>query len=144
MQHLFNSTVRVEELKRSVVDGVQQMAWTQATSGDRYGDFALTRLKCRIDMNFLRPGKDIAPAPEAGKAPDRIGVMYCDAWVPIRAGYRFVTIPNDDGEEPVKGVFDLRVNPDGAVGYKTVHHLEMQVIESIQGLTAWPGSQEED
>lgn len=139
MRHLYASTVRVEELKRTVVDGVQGMHWVQAKVGDQYADFALTRLACRIDMGFLRPGKDIAPAPEAGKAPDRIGVMFCDPWVPIRAGYRFVTIPNDDGEEPVKGVFDLRVNPDGAVGYKSVHHLEMQIIESVQNLSTWPG-----
>lgn len=139
MKHLFNSTVRVEELKRSVIDGEQSMSWVQATSGDRYGDFALTRLPCRIDMNFLRPGKDIAPAPEAGKAPDRIGVLFCAPWVPIRAGFRFVAIPNDDGTIPVPGTFDLRVNPDGAVGYHSVHHLEMQIIETVQALSAWPG-----
>jgi hypothetical protein len=139
MQHLFNSTVRAEELQRTVIDGEQAMSWSQATSGDPYGDFALTRLPCRIDMGFLRPGKDIAPAPEAGKAPDRIGVMFCAAWVPIRAGMRFVTVPNDDGSMPVAGTFELRVNPDGAIGFRDAHHLEMQVIESVQSVAKWPG-----
>ena len=76
MFHLFNSVVRVERLQLVTTDGVAEMDWAQATDPDPNAAEMLKYLECRLDMNFLRPGKDILPAPEAGKAPDRIGIMF--------------------------------------------------------------------
>jgi hypothetical protein len=143
MDHLFNSTARVEEMRLTRVDGESSMSYVQATSDDEIENFMLQRLPCRIDMGFLRPGKDIAPAPEAGKAPDRIGVLFCAPYAPLKAGQRIVTIPNDNGNWPIKGTFEIRVVPDEAIGYANVHHIEVQIIETVQNLAGeWPNGNE--
>lgn len=143
MFHLFNSVVRVERLQLVVTDGVASMDWAQATSEDPQADAMLRYLPCRLDMNFLRPGKDIAPAPEAGKAPDRLGIMFTYPYAPIKAGDRLVAIPNEWGLTPVEGTFEIRVIPDEAIDFATRHHLEVQIIETNQNLTLnnWPAEE---
>src|SRR5437870_771254 len=125
MQHLFNSVGHIERLKRTVVNGAAQTAWVPVT------DPQLAYIKCRLDLNFLRPGKD-QPAPyEAGKAPDRIGIMFCLP-LPIRAGDRLVA---DSG--PVMGTFEIRSTPDMAITARPAgHHLEIQIIETNQKLSS--------
>lgn len=146
MYHLFNSCVRVEELQLVVTDGVAAMDWAQATSEDPNAQTLLERLPCRLDMNFLRPGKDIAPAPEAGKAPDRLGIMFTYPFAPIKAGQRVVAIENDWGLIPVKGTFEIRVIPDEAQDFSKTHHLEVQIIETNQNLTMenWPAEEPDE
>lgn len=119
------------------------MSYAPATSEDEQEQFMLSRLYARLDLNFVRPGKDILPAPEAGKAPDRIGVLFTFPYAPVRAGDRLVAIPNDIGEMPVEGTFELRTKPDEAIGFASRHHLEMQVIEVNQNLTEdnWPAEE---
>lgn len=142
MQHLFPSAVRVERMQLVVVDGRATMDWSQATDPDEALNDMLQYLKCRIDMNFLRPGKDIAPAPEAGKAPDRIGILFCAPYAPIKAGDRLVTIPNEANKIPVKGTFEIRVMPDEAIDYSDQHHIEVQIIETNQALEdIWPAEE---
>lgn len=141
MYHLFNSCVRVERLQLTTTDGVASMDWAQATDpSDPQANALLQRLPCRLDMNFLRPGKDILPAPEAGKAPDRVGIMFTYEFAPIKAGDRIVAIPNDWGLIPVKGTFEIRVIPDEAQDFAKTHHLEVQIIETNQNLSLdnWP------
>lgn len=140
MDHLFNSVVRVEELRFTQVNGRAQMDWVQATDEDETLNWMLGYLPCRLDMSFLRPGKDIAPAPEAGKAPDRIGVMFCNADVPLKAGQRIVAIPNEENQIPVSGTFEIRVIPDLAIDFSSAHHIEVQILETNQALTTenWP------
>jgi len=94
----------------------------------------LSAVKCRLDLNFLRPGKDV-PAPiEAGAAPDRIGVMFCRATVPLRAGDRIVATAG-----PVKGIFDIKSIPDVALDFASGHHIEVQIVETVQNLAGvWP------
>lgn len=140
MFHLFNSVVRVERLQLVTTDGVAEMDWAQATDPDPNAAEMLKYLECRLDMNFLRPGKDILPAPEAGKAPDRIGIMFTYPYAPIKAGDRIVSIPNRDGKTPVKGTFEIRVMPDEAIDFSDQHHIEVQIIESNQNLSKdnWP------
>jgi hypothetical protein len=134
MDHLFSSVVRVEELQLTQIDGRVVMAWSLAKSpdGDKELDDLLAYLPCRLDLNFLRPGKDIAPAPVAGRAPDRIGIMFTYAFAPLRAGQRIVAIPNDEGRMPVEGTFEIRVIPDKAVDFDDAHHIEVQVLETNQ------------
>jgi hypothetical protein len=141
MDHLFNSVVRVEELQLTQEDGeLPEMNWVQATHDDPALNAMLLYLRCRIDMNFVRPGKDILPAPEAGKAPDRVGVLFTYNYAPIKAGQRLVAIENDWGIIPVPGNFEIRYIPDVAIDYSSPHHIEVQVIETAQKLTTanWP------
>lgn len=143
MEHLFNSAVRVERLQLTVVGGRPIMDWAQATDDDPALNDMLQFLKCRLDMNFLRPGKDILPAPEAGKAPDRIGIMFTSPYAPIRAGDRIVAIPNESGKTPVEGTFEIRQIPDEAIDFSERHHIEVQIIETNQQLDEdeWPAEE---
>lgn len=144
MDHLFNSAVRVERLQLSVEDGVASMSYQQATDDDPALNSMLQFLKCRIDMNFLRPGKDILPAPVAGKAPDRVGVLFTYPYAPIKAGDWLVVIDNEQNEQPVRGTFEIRVMPDEAVGFSTRHHIEVQVVEVPQSVIdagEWPAEE---
>ena len=137
MDHLYASVVRVERLQLSVTAGVPSMAWSVVEGGEY--------VPCRLDLNFVRPGKDIPAAPVAGKAPDRIGVMFYSPYEVIRAGDRVVTIPGDDGEMPVVGTFEIRVIPDTAIDYSSAHHIEVQILETNQVLVdSWPDDTEVD
>lgn len=103
-------------------------------------------LQCRIDLTFVRPGKD-QPAPlVAGRAPDRIGVCYFDLatdenGVPlVLAGDRLSCVSG-----PIFGTFEIRPIPDVAQGMSGAHHVEVQVVEVSQMLqpgspTPYPGS----
>ena len=97
------------------------------------------QLQCRLDLTFVRPGKD-QPAPlVAGRAPDRIGVCYFDlatdaSGVPlVVAGDRLNCIAG-----PIFGTFEIRPIPDVAQDLIGAHHVEVQVVEVSQMLT--PGS----
>lgn len=143
MDPLFNSAVRVERMQLTVTNGRAVMDYTQATDDDPALNDMLQFMKCRLDMNFLRQGKDVLPAPVAGRAPDRIGVMFAPAYAPLRAGDRIVAIPNERGTIPVKGTFEIRVMPDEAIGFSEQHHIEVQIIETGQELTGenWPAEE---
>lgn len=142
MDHLYNSAFRVERLQIvNVIGGEAETDWVQATDPDPSTNDLLHYLKGRLDLNFLRPGKDIPVAPEAGKAQDRIGVLFTYPYAPIRPGDRIIAIENEKGKIPVKGTFEIRPKPDEAIDYDDVHHLEIQVVEVGQSLAAmeWPG-----
>ena len=127
MEHLYSSLVKAQKLQTTVVDGVAVTSWTDLPS-------PLDSFKCRLDLNFLRPGKDAPPAYEAGVAPDRVGIMFCSAALPLKAGHRIVTISG-----PVSGTFDIRMVPDIAVDYDSAHHIEVQIVETPQSLSNFGG-----
>lgn len=142
MEHLYASAFRVERLQLLVVvDGVPDAGWAQAHDADPALDAMLQFLTGRLDLGFVRPGKDIVPAPEAGKAPDRMGLLITHPYAPLRAGDRIVAIPNEQGKIPVSGTFEIRPKPDEVQGYDDTHHTEVQVIEVGQDLeeAEWPG-----
>jgi hypothetical protein len=104
-------------------------------------------LQCRLDLLFVRPGKD-QPAPMvAGRAPDRVGVCYYDLAVDpdtniplVLAGDRLQCVAG-----PIFGTFEIRPIPDVAQDMIGGHHVEVQVIEVSQQLkpgspTPFPGS----
>lgn len=128
MDHLFSSVVKVQRIEKTRgEDGVTETGWTDQNA-------PLNAIPCRLDLNFLRPGKDVPPAYEAGVAPDRIGVMFCRAGLPLRAGDRIVTVSG-----PVSGTFDIKTIPDVALDYSSGHHIEVQIVETVQDLTnKWP------
>ena len=98
---------------------------------------------CRADLMFVRQGKD-APMPVmAGRAPDRIGVLFCDLMPDpisgqsmLKAGDRVQMLTG-----PVSGVFEIKSVPDVAVAYAAGHHVEVQIVEVAQGAVQFPGSQ---
>lgn len=99
----------------------------------------LAVMRCRLDLQFLRPGKDTPPAVVAGAIPDREGIMFCN-WTPLlKAGMQVVTIPDRSGQEVVKGVFEIKEIPDVALGFSSRHHIEVKVIESVQQSGTFPG-----
>lgn len=119
MRHLFASKVRAEELVITPREGRAEYSWKKVGPS----------FMCRIDPNFIRPGKDVQAVVEAGRAPDRVALMFCDQTAPVGAGRRIVT---EGG--PIQGVFEMRAIPDIAVGYATGHHIEVQLIETNQEL----------
>lgn len=132
MRNLFNSRVRVEELKTvRGPDGRMVTEYFPVTGSTDLMTAKLQSLPCRLDLVFLRPGKDVPQAVNAGKAPDRIGVMFCERGIPLKAGHRVTAVPNKFGEIPVPGSFEIKTIPDVAVGYSRAHHIEVQIVETV-------------
>lgn len=120
---LYNSVVRAEHLVQSVTNGVSSYSW------QAYGD-SRDYIKCRLDLIFIRLGKDAPPAIEAGRAPDRVGTFFGDFSCGLRAGDRIVVTKG-----PVTGsTFEVRAIPDIAQNYASAHHMEVQIIETNQQL----------
>jgi hypothetical protein len=129
MDHLFSSVVKVQRLVRTRVDGMTEMTWVDQPA-------PLNAIRCRLDLTFLRPGKDAPPAQEVGTVPDRVGVLFSRVIPGLRAGDRIVTVSG-----PVTGTFDIKTIPDIAVDYGSAHHYEVQIVESVQSLEPpreWP------
>jgi hypothetical protein len=136
MRHLFNSRCEVLRLSGQMVDGTPTLSWTKVggvvdpvlgTPGE---------LMCRLDLTFQRPGKDQPMPIVAGRAPDRVGVMFFDATDNIVAGDRIHCLAG-----PLTGTFEIRSIPDPAVAYAAAHHGEVQVIEVSQTLPGiFPGA----
>ena len=131
MDHLFASRVKVTEQKLTPQPGGRMRMERIAVPG-------LSNMKCRIDLQFLRPGKDTPPAVVAGAIPDREGIMFCRYTPKLKAGMQIETIPDEKGNEVVKGVFEIKEIPDVAVGFGTAHHIEVKVIETVQKQVDFP------
>lgn len=133
MRHLFSSTVEILESTTQVVDGARVQTWNKSNASF---DPQCTRgeMKCRLDLIFLRPGKD-APAPVvAGRTPDRTGVMYC-SYTPSLKGGQIIRVVNG----PYTGSsFLLKMRPDEAQAFSGTHHIEVQVNEVAQAAFNFP------
>lgn len=96
-------------------------------------------LQCRLDLTFLRPGKDQPSPIVAGRAPDRTGVCYfdltndADGAPLVKSADRLQCVSG-----PIFGTFDIRLIPDVAQDLTGAHHVEVQVVECSQMLK--PGS----
>jgi hypothetical protein len=129
VRHLYHTRVEVQRLSLQMKNNVPQQVWEKI---DDIVDPYLQvpgEMMCRIDLVYQRPGKDLPLPITAGRAPDRVGVLYFDPTDQIRAGDRILCI---DG--PIAGTFDIRVMPDPAAGYSAAHHMEVQIIESVQSM----------
>jgi hypothetical protein len=131
LRSLYRSKVQVLRLTPSLTaQGGMSVAWNPLSVViDRTLDQP-GYMWCRLDLGFIRPGKDF-PAPlVAGRAPDRVGVCYYDpvtntSGVPlVQANDRLVCV-----EGPIFGTFEVRLVPDVAQDYVGAHHIEVQVIE---------------
>lgn len=130
MRPLYDTRVRV--LRRQVVTehaGSARESWPAIPDVPDVTWGVPGEMWCRLALRFLRRGKDQPPPVVAGRAPDRIGVLYCDVTPHLRAGDRVRCV-----QGPIAGTFELRVAPDLSPDLFTVHHLEVQVIETAQSL----------
>jgi hypothetical protein len=148
LRAMYTSVVQVTRLTPSLDgSGGMNLAWNpiSAVPDPVLGQPAL--LACRLDIGFVRPGKDQLAPLVAGRPPDRVGVCYYDiasdsSGVPIvRAGDQLVCV-----QGPVFGTWQVRNVPDVAQNYPGGHHIEVQVIEVSQSLISgttpmpFPGS----
>jgi hypothetical protein len=130
MDHLYASRAKVQRLQLSVESG------RTAVHDWRDQQGVLSNFPCRLDLLFIRPGKDVLPAIEAGVARDRVGILFCSSKIPLLAGDRIVLIGG-----PIQGTFDIKNIPDRAQGFGAAHHIEVQVVETnqtLEGPTAFP------
>ncbi len=135
MRHLFNCRAEVLRQTGTVINGVLTSTFPKISDvPDPYLGVA-GELMCRLDLSFVRPGKD-QPAPVvAGTAQDRIGVMFFSTTDAVKAGDRVRVLTG-----PVSGTFEIRAIPDPAQDRLTAHHMEVQVIEVAQALAnKFPG-----
>lgn len=129
MRHLYRSVVEVLTDGSYTRGGSLIHGWHRAES---MFDPYLGRvgyLACRLDLNFIRPGKDEPPMQTGGRAPDRVGVLFCDPTPYLKVGHRLKCV---DG--PINGLFEIRNVPDEAQDYVGVHHLECSIVEVAQSL----------
>lgn len=128
---------RVQVLRRVVTSegaGSARESWPVITDVPDLTWGVPGELWCRLSLRFLRRGKDQPPPLVAGRAPDRIGVLYCDVTPHLLAGDRVRCV-----EGPTAGTFELRAAPDLSPDLLTIHHLEVQVVEVAQALVgAYP------
>lgn len=129
MRHLFSTRAELLRLVMDLTNGVPDYTWQRVD--DIVDPFLGVpgELMCRIDLQFQRPGKDQPMPVIAGRAPDRVGLMFCSPTDQILSGDRLHFL---DG--PVQGTFELRVMPDPASGYSGAHHMEVQIIEVAQNM----------
>jgi hypothetical protein len=123
---LSNSRVAVRRLSSVNVDGAPQYRWSDVE------DMQFVRVRC--EPGWLRPGKDMPMAVEAGKTPPRVGVLWAAVDSGLRAGDQLTFVVNEHGDLPVQGTFELKVAPDEAQGYSRAHHLEVQIVEVAQAV----------
>lgn len=130
MRWLYSSRVEVLRLGLTVdPDGVSSQSWVKITE---IPDTVLNvpgEMMCRIDLQFQRPGKDQPMPVVAGRAPDRVGIMFFDVTDQIKSGDRFHCIKG-----PIAGTFEMRVNADPAQDFGTAHHMEVQIVEVAQNV----------
>lgn len=135
IRHLYISRAEVIRLQMKIVNGSMKNEW------QKISDLVDTRLgvpgeiMCRLDLNFVRPGKDQLSPIVAGRAQDRVGVLFCDYSPHLLAGDRLKMVAG-----PISGTFELRATPDGAIDFSKVHHFETQVVEVSPSAVRFPSA----
>lgn len=82
-----------------------------------------TPLRCRVDLNFVRQGKDQMWLPSVGRPQDRTGVMFFLPNAPIKAGMRAKIVRGP------KGIFEFKGAIDEAWDFDSIDHIEVGVSE---------------
>lgn len=124
LRHLYASRVELLRLSLDMSKGVPLQSWEKVEYIiDPYLGVP-GEMMCRIDLAFQRPGKDQPMPVVAGRAPDRVGLMFFDVTDMVLDGDRVHCL-----EGPISGTFEMRVKADPAVDYNSAHHLEVQIVE---------------
>ena len=90
-------------------------------------------IPCRIDLNFIRQGKDPLWMPSVARPEDRIGVMFFLPTTNLKAGIRAKITKGP------KGIFQLKGAIDEAWDYDSLDHFEVGVAEV--GTLTWRSPQ---
>lgn len=114
--HLMPSRVKVWRPKVTTQDGILTTSWVSVSG--------LDEVRCRLEVNFYRPGKDVMLPVQAGRAPDRVGVYWVDPGTDFRPGDHLECVSG-----PVEGFWRVGTKPDVALSMSSLHHLEGQVVE---------------
>lgn len=80
-------------------------------------------VRCFIDLNFIRKGKDPFWTEQAGRPADRTGVLFLLGDTPIKSGDRVIISKGPKGSFSVEGAIDEVWTPS------KLHHLEVGVRE---------------
>lgn len=110
----------VMRLTESFVNGIPTHTWTDVA----------TNVRCFVDLNFVRLGKDPTWTPEAGRPSDRSGVAFFLGSAPIKNGDRIKMTKGPSG------TFSLEAAIDEAWRPSAKHHLEISVKEVPKQLAA--------
>jgi hypothetical protein len=106
--------VDVQRASTTEVDGMQSYEWTTVGSS----------IRCRLDLNYIRPGVDPQWTPEAGRATDRTGVAFFMAGANVRPGDRLVCRRGPQGTFLCEGA-----NAEALDSKGLTHHIEVGVRE---------------
>lgn len=140
MRHLYNSRVEVLRLTAEMSHGTPTMSYVKISAIPDVLLGAAGELMCRLDLTFVRPGKDQPMPVVAGRAPDRVGLAFYDTTNVVKAGDLLKCVAG-----PIVGTFEIRVIPDVAVDFSAGHHMEVQVVETAQALVGvFPGAGPEE
>ena len=104
------SVYRLEEISN---DGVVSQEWNVIESG----------IRCFLDLNFIRAGKDPTWTPDQASAQNRAGVLFLDAKSSAIPGDRIVMTTGPEGTFLIDSAMDQAWRPSGK------HHLETYVSE---------------
>lgn len=131
LRRLYNSRVQVQRLTPTLQPGGgMSLAWAPLTDMIDVTEGEPGYMWCRLDIGFIRRGKDTLAPLVAGRAPDRVGVCFYDpaanaSGVPyVQAGDRLLCVAG-----PIYGMFEVRTIPEVAQDMVGAHHIEVQVIE---------------
>lgn len=106
----------LQEPETRQVDGVATYDWVTVA----------TNVPCRVDLTFIRRGKDPQWTPEAGRVEKRTGVGFFKSDAPIKPGQRLIV--NDS--YGISGTFRLDGNVEEVIGRRgKIHHKEVGVEE---------------
>lgn len=106
---------KILRLQETQIDGLVQMTWSTVTGGDN--------VRCFLDLNYIRKGKDPIWTPEAGRATDRTGVLFLEPTAPLKSGDRIEVLKGPKGVFSIEGAVDQSWTPNKN------HHLEVGVQE---------------
>ena len=96
------------------VDGLDTFEWNTVVSNE----------PCRLDLQFIRSGRDPQWTPEAGRPADRFGVAFFRNGANVKAGDRLVV------KKGPAGTFLCEGAVDEALGFAgQPHHMEVGVKE---------------
>jgi hypothetical protein len=103
----------LRQLNESIVNGIPQSTWVDVQ----------TNVKCFLDLNFIRRGKDPMWTMEAGRPSDRSGVLFVVGTAPVKSGQRVQMTFGPSGTFLIEGAVDEAWRPTSK------HHIEVGVVE---------------
>lgn len=110
---LLKHRCEVWRMQETFIDGTPSHTWTKV----------ITNVRCFIDLNFVRLGKDPTWTPEAGRPSDRSGVGFFMGDAPIKNGDRIVITKGPTGTFALESAIDEAWQPQAK------HHLEVSIKE---------------